>query len=106
MSVALQVGTALGPNMGESPTVRLQLGRLTGERLPALDRDIDVLRHQFDRVAGPARDLRRDDGGAGAAERLVDRLAGRRVVLDRALHALHRLLRAVLETFALARRDL
>ena len=46
-------------------------------------------------MANPAGHLGRDDRGAGAAERLVDRLAGRRVVLDRPLHALDRLLGAV-----------
>src|SRR5690242_17495508 len=56
-------------------------------------------------MATAAGHLGGDDGGAGAREGLVDGLAGRGVVLDRALHALDRLLGAV-AALGLAVRDL
>src|SRR4051812_39125907 len=94
---------ALGCDRLEAATVLLQLRGLARERLPSLNRDIDVLRQQLDGEAGAPCDLRSDDGRAGTRERLVDGLTGRRVVLDRPLHALHRLLGAVLKARAFAR---
>ncbi len=44
----------LDGDFGEGPPVCFQLGAAAREGLPAIDRNIDVLRHQFDRVAGPA----------------------------------------------------
>ena len=57
-------------------------------------------------MADAAGDLGGDDGRARAGERLIDGLTRRGVVLDRPLHALNRLLCAVLEADALARRYL
>src|SRR5258706_123513 len=81
-----------GRDGGESPAIRLQASGITGEGLPALDRDVDILRHELNGVAGAVGDLGRDDRRTGAAERLVHRLPRRGVVLDRALHALDWLL--------------
>lgn len=65
------------------------------KRLPAQHRDVDIGRVQFDRVTAAAGHLGSDDGGSRAAERLIDCLSGRRVVLDRTPHAFDGLLRAV-----------
>ena len=65
---------------------------LAGEALPALDRDVDVSRVEFDAEANPPRRLGRDQRGARAHEWLVDRLTRRTVVEDRPAHALDRLL--------------
>ncbi len=86
---------APGRHFGEADALSLQHGLLPGERLPAQHRHVDVGRRELDGVAHPAGRLGGDQRGARAAERLVDRLAGAAVVLDRPAHALDRLLRAV-----------
>jgi hypothetical protein len=70
--------------------------RLPSEILPARDRNIDIDGVQLDGAAQPAGHLGGDHRGARADERIVDQLTGLRVVFDRALHALDRLLRAVI----------
>src|SRR5204863_32630 len=55
---------------------------------------------------GAAGDLGCNDGRARSAERLIDRLAGRGVVLDWALHALDGFLRAVPGLRRLRLRDI
>src|ERR1700730_11048483 len=92
----------------EASTVAVEHRLLASKLLPALHRNIDISRRDFNRVAHPAghlsRDLNRGPPPAGhlsrdyrrarAAERLVDGLPGRRIILDRPAHALDRLLRA------------
>src|ERR1700736_5600373 len=68
---------------------------MASKLLPAIHRDIDISRRDFNRVAHAAGYLSRDYRRARAAERLVDGLPGRRIILDRPAHALDRLLRAV-----------
>ena len=51
-------------------------GRRAGEGLPAAHRHVDVDRIEFDRVADAAGHLGGDDGGARAAERLIDAWPG------------------------------
>src|SRR4051812_37085071 len=87
MSVPPTSRPAFGGNCLETAAVALEHGDLAGERLPALDGNIDVWREEFDGMACTAGDLGRNDGGAGAGERLVDGLTGRGIVLDRPLHA-------------------
>ena len=88
-------GVLFVPTEEQRRTVRA----MAGYGMPQMDigtfLDIDVGRRQLQRVAGPPRSLGGDDGGARPREGLVDRLAGRAVVLDRPLHARHGLLRAV-----------
>ena len=68
------VALALGRDRVERLAVGEQRRLLAGEGLPAPDRDIDVERIDLDREADPADGLRRDQGGAAAEERLVDRV--------------------------------
>src|SRR2546430_2670071 len=77
-----------------------------GELLPASDRDIDIDRVDLDGEAAAAGQFGGDDRGARSDERVVDRIPGHRVVLDRALHAFDRLLGAMAVAVILARRDL
>ena len=77
------------------PAVALQHRCLAGEVLPAGDGDIDIGRIELDGMAAAAGHLGGNDRGAGSAERLIDGLAGRGVVLDRPPHAFDRLLGAV-----------
>ena len=79
----------------EASTVAVEHRLLASKLLPALHRNIDISRRDFNRVAHPAGHLSRDYRRARAAERLVDGLPGRRIILDRPAHALDRLLRAV-----------
>src|ERR1700722_10023965 len=79
----------------EASTVAVEHRLLAGKLLPALHRNIDISRRDFNRVAHAAGHLSRDYRRARAAERLVDGLPGRRIILDRPAHALDRLLRAV-----------
>ena len=79
----------------EASTVAVEHRLLASKLLPALHRNIDISRRDFNRVAHAAGHLSRDYRRARAAERLVDGLPGRRIILDRAAHALDRLLRAV-----------
>src|SRR5580704_12178235 len=79
----------------EASTVAVEHRLLASKLLPALHRDIDISRRDFNRVAHAAGYLSRDYRRARAAERLVDGLPGRRIILDRPAHALDRLLRAV-----------
>src|SRR3954466_9826103 len=79
----------------EASTVAVEHRLLAGKLLPALHRNIDISRRDLNRVAHAAGHLSRDDRRARAAERLVDGLPGRRIILDRPAHALDRLLRAV-----------
>src|SRR5690242_7322580 len=97
MSDPRTIRPALACNGLEASAIGLKCRLLACELLPALDSHIDVLRQQLDRVADAAGDLAGDDGRTGAREWLIHALAGRGVVLDRALHAFHRLLSAVLE---------
>src|SRR4051794_36127612 len=83
----LGVRGALGPDLVVG-AARLQRGLLARKCLPPQDGDIDVGRVEFDRVACTTRHLGRDDRRARPAERFVDRLTRRAVVLDRAPHAL------------------
>src|SRR4051812_11847875 len=59
----------------------LQHRLLAGEQFPAPHRHVDVLWRYLDGVCAPPGHFRRNDGGAGAAERFIHRLAGRAVVL-------------------------
>jgi hypothetical protein len=88
-------GLPFGRYLDESPAVGLELCGIAGERLPTLNSDINVLWHQLDGVARASSHLGGDDRCSGPAERFVDRLAGRGVVLDRPLHAFDWLLRRV-----------
>src|SRR5664280_2598043 len=67
-----------------------------GERLPALDRDVDVGGGQLHGIADTPGLFGSDDGCARAREGLVEQGAGLRVVLDRAPDGLHRLAGRVL----------
>src|SRR3954471_20850025 len=73
----------------------LQHRLLAGEQFPAPHRHVAILWADLDGVCAAPGHLSGDDGGAGAAERFIHRLAGRGVVLDRAAHALDWLLCAV-----------
>src|ERR1700758_4348394 len=79
----------------EASTVAVEHRLLASKLLPTLHRNIDISRRDFNRVAHAAGHLSRDYRRAPAAERLVDGLPGRRIVLDRPAHALDRVLRAV-----------
>src|ERR1700757_3084644 len=79
----------------EASTVAVEHRLLAGKPLPSLHRNADITRRDFNRVAHPAGHLSGDYRRARAAERLVDGLPGRRIILDRPAHALDRLLRAV-----------
>src|SRR5882757_5731047 len=79
----------------EASTVAVEHRLLASKLLPALHRNIDISRRDLNRVADAAGHLSRDYRRARAAERLVDGLPGRRIILDRPAHALDRLLRAV-----------
>jgi hypothetical protein len=68
---------------------------LPGERLPAQHGDVHIGRIQFNGMAGAASHLGGDDRGPRTGKRLVNRLAGCGVILDRATHALNGLLSAV-----------
>ena len=68
---------------------------LASKLLPALYRNIDISRRDLNRMADATGHLGRDYRRARAAERLVDGLPGRCIILDRPAHALDRLLRAV-----------
>src|SRR3954452_11520204 len=107
-SVGVQTGRAIGlagdgnglacPLRGdgvEASTVAVEHRLLAGTVLPALQRNIDISRRDLNRAANAAGHLGRDYRRARAAERLVDGLPGRRIILDRPAHALDRLLRAV-----------
>src|SRR5690348_3771717 len=87
-----------GPLRGdgvEASTVAVEHRLLAGKVLPALHRNIDITRRDLNRVADAAGHLSRDYGCAATTERLIDRLPGRGIILDRPAHALDRLLRAV-----------
>src|ERR1700736_3055898 len=73
----------------EASTVAVEHRLLTSKLLPALHRNIDISRRDLDRVADAAGHLSRDYRRARAAERLVDGLPGRRIILDPPAHALH-----------------
>src|SRR5438477_3327004 len=102
-SVGVQTGRAIGKGLAcplrgdvvEGSTVTVEHRLLASKLLPALHRNIDISRRDFNRVADAAGHLSRDYRRARAAERLVDGLPGRRIILDRPAHALDRLLRAV-----------
>src|SRR6516165_2184339 len=66
-----------------------------GEALPTLHNDIDIGRVELETAADAAGHLGRDQAGAGAQKRVIDRLAGPTVIGDRAAHALDRLLGTV-----------
>ena len=66
----------------EASTVAVEHRLLAGKRLPALHRNIDISRRDFNRVAHAAGHLSRDYRRARAAERLR-RLPGRRIILKR-----------------------
>src|SRR5215207_3984865 len=70
---------ARGGDIGEGSAILAQNRRRPGEGLPALYRHVHVGGIEFNGMAGAASHLRGDDGGAGAAERVVHRLTGRRV---------------------------
>ena len=63
--------------------------------MPPKHRDIHLSGIDIHRKAEAPRRLRRDDGAAAAAERLVDGIVRRTVVQHRVAHVLHRLLRAM-----------
>ena len=68
------------------------------EELPAAHDDIDIRGVELKPVAEAAGHLRGDRTGARAEKRVIDHLAGTRVVDDRAAHAFDGLLRAVSPT--------
>ena len=67
----------------ESPAVRLELGSLPAERLPALHCYINVLRVQLDGAADALSQFRCGERCSAAQEWLVDQLATLGVVQDR-----------------------
>src|SRR5438309_10492069 len=66
-----------------------------GEALPPFHRHIDISGVELDPAADAAGHFGRDQAGARAEKRIIDRLAGPAVVDDRAAHAFDRLLGAV-----------
>src|SRR5438477_11551123 len=102
-SVGVQTGRAIGKGLAcplrgdvvEASTVAVEHRLLASKLLPALHRNIDISRRDFNRVAHAVGHLSRDYRRARAAERLVDGLPGRRIIPDRPAHALDRPLRAV-----------
>src|ERR1700731_5344830 len=78
--------------LNEGLAARFEHGCLPGEILPAHHCDVDISRMKLDRVAAAGGHFRCDNCGAGADERIVNRLPRRGIVLDRALHALDGLL--------------
>src|SRR3954468_19220338 len=89
----------------KAAAIAVQCRLLATEGLPALDSHIHVLREQLHRVARATGNLGSNDGCSGTAEWFVHGLTGRRVILDRALHAHDGLLRPVLEALPFPRRD-
>src|SRR3954447_9561212 len=75
MALRRQHHATLVSNLDKAPAAVLQDRQAAGERLPTTNRDVDIDRVQFDRVANAARHLRGDDRGARAAEGLINRLA-------------------------------
>src|SRR5438445_4678537 len=67
----------------------------SGEDLPPFHRHIDISGVELDPAADAAGHFGRDQAGARAEKRVIDRLAGPAVVGDRAAHAFDRLLGAV-----------
>ena len=67
----------------------------SGEDLPPFHRHIDISGVELDPAADAAGHFGRDQAGARAEKRIIDRLAGPAVVDDRAAHAFDRLLGAV-----------
>src|SRR5690242_3441541 len=70
----------------ERASVRLELGFLSGQRLPPLDDHIDVLWIQFDAATDSLRQFRAREGCAAAQERLVYQFPTFQVVENRATH--------------------
>src|SRR4029077_14652695 len=70
----------------EASTVAVEHRFLASKLLPALHRNIDISRRDFNRVAHAVGHLSRDYRRARAAERLVDGLPGRGIILDRPAH--------------------
>ena len=66
-----------------------------GEGLPASQDDIDISRADLEATADATSHFGRDQAGARAEKRIIDKLAGPAVVDDRTAHALDRLLRGV-----------
>src|SRR5258708_3131036 len=87
------------------PAVLFERRGFACERLEGEYRHIYVGRIKFDCKAGATRHLGSDNGGAGPAEWLVDRLSWRGVVLDWPPHALDRFLGAVAVSIVLAGID-
>lgn len=68
---------------------------LSCKSLPPTDCEVDEERIDLDRQASTRARLRRDQGRAASKKRLVDCLAGARIVKHRPAHAFHRLLGCV-----------
>jgi hypothetical protein len=81
--------------LGKRLAGRFQNRGVAREILPSKDAHVDIRWMQFDRVARAAGHFRRNDRGAGADERIVNRLVRRGIVFDWPLHALDGLLSRV-----------
>jgi len=70
----------------EAGSVGLESGLLSGEILPALDRDIDIAGINIHVEAGPAGRFGGDDRGSASNKGVVNRVATIRMVEDGAPH--------------------
>ena len=86
-----------GLDFVERSAVGFERGFLAGQALPAQDRDIHVLRIEFDSAADAPGQLGGGERCAAAEERFVDQFAALGVIEDRAPHQLDRLLRRMVE---------
>src|SRR5882757_6326288 len=93
--LARDLSAPLGGYFCERSTILIEPGILTSEGLPSQHGNIDVRGIDLDRETGATGHFGCDNGRARPAERIIDGLARRRVVLDRPPHALHGFLRSV-----------
>src|SRR5579862_1630465 len=70
----------LGPDLLEGTTIPVTGSLLAGQRLPAQDRDIDILWIKLQAVADAVGQFRRRERGPAPQERLIDQLATASVV--------------------------
>ncbi len=86
-------------NLLKLPAIAIELGFLSGQRLPPLHDHIDVFGIQFHAAADPLRQFRGREGCAAAQEGLVYQFSAFQVIENRAPHQFDRLLRGVIVLF-------